>query len=482
LNAQSSNTSVAINIDDGVESYEAAAHHGGHHDHSNCKDHNHSHGHGRSGHKHNHRHKWLQGRGLEIKIFVYGILVAGWAVVVFGLSDPVRVYGSTFDVFASNMFITFLVAMAIISYYRCTTLKNGNPTKQVPVNATAQTAVTCKTCNNWKPERTHHCSSCNECVLRMDHHCPWVCNCVGYKNHKSFVLFCLYLGFASVYYIYRSVYFIVVKFGDDTFFDANTLFLAAWFLMTLLIGPAGLMVLGLGFYHVTLAMNNLTTLEGMGGANMRTPCDSKLTTQKKLVNKYDKGLLVNLFEFFGSSFFLWWFPTSPSTISGGQYYEQIPDPTPTEVLDFIRGKGAEESNEEKIMKPKSLAEVDVEGILRIAEDFTKDKHLQFFNIMLEIGKRKDNTYKAPVESIIVKQEEKPKQEEVSKEENNVEKEEVPHQEDAEKIDKEVHQEETVNEETNKLTQEEEEVKGEEKEKEEVKEEVKEEEFVDVDGI
>ena len=32
----------------------------------------------------------------------------------------------------------------------------------------------CKTCQIYKPDRTHHCKVCGHCVLRMDHHCPWV--------------------------------------------------------------------------------------------------------------------------------------------------------------------------------------------------------------------------------------------------------------------------------------------------------------------
>ena len=47
----------------------------------------------------------------------------------------------------------------------------------------------CKTCNRWKPPRSHHCSMMGACVLKMDHFCVWMGNTVGLLNYKSFVLF-----------------------------------------------------------------------------------------------------------------------------------------------------------------------------------------------------------------------------------------------------------------------------------------------------
>ena len=43
------------------------------------------------------------------------------------------------------------------------------------------------------PEKTKHCKLCEGCVNGFDHHCMWVDNCVGYKNHRIFVLFALFL-------------------------------------------------------------------------------------------------------------------------------------------------------------------------------------------------------------------------------------------------------------------------------------------------
>jgi len=59
----------------------------------------------------------------------------------------------------------------------------------------------CRICNVIKPMRAHHCSICKKCVLKMDHHCPWVNTCVGWRNHKHFLLFLFYMCTGASFFL-----------------------------------------------------------------------------------------------------------------------------------------------------------------------------------------------------------------------------------------------------------------------------------------
>lgn len=63
----------------------------------------------------------------------------------------------------------------------------------------------CINCENLRPENTMHCNYCNKCVQGFDHHCTFVNNCLGYKNHKYFLLFLLFFTLYILAMIYHSV-------------------------------------------------------------------------------------------------------------------------------------------------------------------------------------------------------------------------------------------------------------------------------------
>ena len=50
-----------------------------------------------------------------------------------------------------------------------------------------------------KSETSFHCFTCNRCVELFDHHCPFINNCLGYRNHKYFLVFlCSYALFLII--------------------------------------------------------------------------------------------------------------------------------------------------------------------------------------------------------------------------------------------------------------------------------------------
>eukprot|EP00742_Colponemidia_sp_Colp-10_P004940 GILJ01005276.1.p1 GENE.GILJ01005276.1~~GILJ01005276.1.p1 ORF type:complete len:297 (+),score=22.94 GILJ01005276.1:41-931(+) len=121
----------------------------------------------------------------------------------------------------------------------------------------------CKKCRCPKPERAHHCSSCDRCILRMDHHCPWVGNCVGFSNHKFFLLFLLYALLACA--------FISACLGPLFLADLNpktthtSAAVGAVMLVSLVISlSVAIALFGFLWFHIYLITSNRTTIEMQG--------------------------------------------------------------------------------------------------------------------------------------------------------------------------------------------------------------------------
>ena len=56
----------------------------------------------------------------------------------------------------------------------------------------------CPTCKVIILPRSRHCNVCKVCVDRYDHHCQWLNNCVGIRNHTSFLVFLLSLSLCFI--------------------------------------------------------------------------------------------------------------------------------------------------------------------------------------------------------------------------------------------------------------------------------------------
>jgi len=154
----------------------------------------------------------------------------------------------------------------------------------------------CKWCEKYKPDRTHHCRACRECILKMDHHCPWLDNCVGWHNHKYFLL--------VVYYSAALSLWLASSLFQDTL-DSTMIGIEYWkmvvFLSTETLGVflAIILMIFSGF-HTWLFLNGLTTIEF---------CEKSL--HKTFQSRYSHGIIQDLYNNLGPHWYLWLLPLYP---------------------------------------------------------------------------------------------------------------------------------------------------------------------------
>jgi hypothetical protein len=163
---------------------------------------------------------------------------------------------------------------------------------------------TCKWCATYKPDRCHHCRVCRTCILKMDHHCPWIYNCVGFRNHKFFILLILYSVLDTHFIVWTMSTTVVSSLADC---DTLGLVFVILFAETLAALFAFLTTIFFGF-HVMLVSQNMTTIEF---------CEkSTKYSESKSFPKYSRSCCENVKSVLGDLPLFWLVPLSPPSGDG----------------------------------------------------------------------------------------------------------------------------------------------------------------------
>ncbi|KAI5268751.1 zf-DHHC-domain-containing protein [Aureobasidium subglaciale] len=118
--------------------------------------------------------------------------------------------------------------------------------------------IWCGTCNNWKPDRSHHGSDVGRCVLKMDHFCPWVGGVVGERNFNFFIQFCSYAGIYALFVMIVMAVFIAEARSRGNALGGN------WIAGLTLGAVFTLFAGGMAMTSIGLALKNLTTIDNIG--------------------------------------------------------------------------------------------------------------------------------------------------------------------------------------------------------------------------
>eukprot|EP00413_Alexandrium_margalefii_P007803 CAMPEP_0204542494 /NCGR_PEP_ID=MMETSP0661-20131031/19019_1 /ASSEMBLY_ACC=CAM_ASM_000606 /TAXON_ID=109239 /ORGANISM="Alexandrium margalefi, Strain AMGDE01CS-322" /LENGTH=310 /DNA_ID=CAMNT_0051549199 /DNA_START=1 /DNA_END=930 /DNA_ORIENTATION=+ len=186
----------------------------------------------------------------------------------------------------------------------------------------------CKMCDRTRPERAHHCHHCNVCVLRFDHHCLWINNCVGFNNHKHFLLVGVYCCVGLLVALATSfpelVYCAVtaLRDGEEDARDAPArdesspvrLSEKCAFLVFGVLGfSISTLLAAMLFVHLPRAAENLTAPEA---------------NYTNMANPFDRGSAVaNMEQIFGAFGLDWLLPVNPhKRVSDGLSFQHADDP------------------------------------------------------------------------------------------------------------------------------------------------------------
>jgi hypothetical protein len=158
----------------------------------------------------------------------------------------------------------------------------------------------CRTTLVRKPLRSKYCTQTGMVIARMDHFCIWLNNSVGFRNHRSFIVFLVWQLVATALYASMLIRALQRELGFNasacvalgTLLDEKYFFATA--LTVFLCGAT----LALGALLTEQSVNvakNITTNERLNRSRYPWMHDS----DGKPFNNFDRGVCVNTLEFWG---------------------------------------------------------------------------------------------------------------------------------------------------------------------------------------
>ncbi|KAG0207037.1 Palmitoyltransferase [Mortierella sp. NVP41] len=221
----------------------------------------------------------------------------------------------------------FSLVMLCWNYYLTMVTNPGSPPvdwcppidgSSIEYKKTTHTPRYCRTCDAYKPPRTHHCRTCKKCVLKMDHHCPWVRNCIGYYNYGHFVRFITWTTISTFYCAALLILRCLEAYENEKLgINAPTEEQIILIVVDLCLDGSVLFGISiLTIYHFWCISSNTTTIESWEKDRVLTIIRRGKVREVKC--PYHLGVLTNFQEVLGQNPLLWLWP-QPMVGNGLQF-------------------------------------------------------------------------------------------------------------------------------------------------------------------